>query len=345
MAAHNATYRPLIELARQMGDILSGIGFETGFYTTAADLKIDRFTEDVPGHPDVEHRVTVVHAPGGPLRAVVAVNRREPIPMPHEHFIKTPDDAENFLAIPYVPIHVDVAPFIQRDRQLGDRGLAMIGIGCDPIGDVHGLLGTETLAFWSVQHRDLVHRLLDEQLRRKLDVIQQFNASGIHAEMPVLFTHTGAEIVVPPLHSPSDFRDFCVRYDRPLHDAIHSGGGFVRCHCHGSLSKILEDFVEAGVDMLQPVEPPPEGDTSLEEAKRRIGDRLVIEGNIQFARLAHDEPTAFRDLVRQTVADGKPGGRFVLCPTASPYWTDLPDRALANYQTLIDVALTDGQYD
>ena len=345
MKGRHPSYMPLVDLAREQADVFSPIGFETGFYYTAAPVRIERRVEPVPDHPEIEHHVTVVAAPRGPLREVHAVHKVERLPMPLEHFVKTPDDAENLLAIPYAPLGPDVEPFVERDGQVGERGLVIISIGCDPVGDVHGLLGTERMAFWSFEHRDLIHRLLAEMLRRKLDVVGHFNASGLHRRMPVVFTHTGAEIVVPPLASPEDFRDFCVRYDRPLHDAIHAGGGWVRVHCHGSLSKILEDFVEARVDVLQPMECPPEGDVLLPDAKRRIGSRLVIEGNVQFSRLAGDPPDEFRRLVERTVAEGKPGGRFILCPTASPYWPELPDRALANYRTMVDVALTHGRYD
>ena len=98
---------------------------------------------------------------------------------------------------------------------------------------------------------------------------------------------------------------------RSTEEAIHAGGGYVRVHCHGSLSKILEDFVTAGVAMLQPMECPPEGDVLLADAKRRIGSRLVIEGNVQFSRLAGDPPDEFRRLVESSPFSNLP----VLDPT------------------------------
>jgi hypothetical protein len=339
------SYAPLIELARSQGDILSPIGFETGFCYTAAPLPQANSVEDVPDHPDVEHHVTIVEGPHGPLRQVVALDRIEREPMTVEHYVKTPADAENVLAIPYVPLQLDMTPFVERDRAVGPRGLAMIGLGCDPIGLVHGLLGTERLAVWSVEYRDLLHRMLREFLRRLLDVVHQFAVSGLHRRMPLLFFHTGAEIVAPPIHGPADFHDFVTRYDTPLHAAIHEAGGWIRVHCHGRLDKVLEEFVAAGVDILQPVEPLPEGDVLLSDAKQRIGDKMVIEGNLQFSRLMTDSPDEFRRLVEHTVAEGKPGGRFILCPTASPWWPQLPELALTNYRTMVEVALSAGRYD
>ena len=56
---------------------------------------------------------------------------------------------------------------------------------------------------------------------------------------------------------PADFQEFVVTYDRRLTDIIHDANGLVWCHSHGSINKVLEGFAEAGVDCLQPLEPPP----------------------------------------------------------------------------------------
>ena len=92
------------------------------------------------------------------------------------------------------------------------------------------------------------------------------------------------------------------------------------------------------------VEAPPLGDTPLAEAKRRIGHRVTIEGNVEISRLLDEEPAAFRRRIEQTIADGKPGGRFALCPTASPYPVELSPTAVRNYLTMIDVTLEQGRY-
>jgi len=343
-ASRHESFRPLIDAVREHGDWAVGIGFEQGFCYSAAPVALHTSIEEVPDHADVEHHVTFIDGPQGPLRRVVARSRVGHPDMTVEHFVKTPEDAENLLALPYEPLRPDTARFLELDRTVGDRGLVLVGLGYDPIGEVYELLGTERLAFWSVEHRDLLHRMLGEFLRRRLDVIEHIAQSGVALAMPLMVGHVGAEVVVPPLASPADFRDFVVRYDRPLHDAVHAMGGFVHVHSHGSISKLLEDFVAMGTDMLHPVEAPPLGDTPLAEAKRRIGSDLVIEGNVEISRALDEEPEAFRRRIRETVADGKPGGRFVICPTASPYPVQLSDRAVRNYLTMIEVALSDGRY-
>ncbi len=345
MAGRHRSYGPVIEAVAARADLPAAIGFATGFFDSAGEIDRTTSVEPVRGHPGVEHRITRVRTPDGVLRQVYAVDTANPLPMPVEHFIKTPADVDRFGALPYVPLEPDIEPILELDRRIGDRGIVMVGLGSNAVGQVHQLLGSERMAIWACEHRDLIFRLLDEMLRRKLDVVRALAATGLTRRMPVCFMHVGAEAAVPPLHGPADFRDFVTRYDTPLHEAIHAIGGFVRVHCHGSVGKVLDDFVAMGTDMLHPVEAPPMGDITLPDAKRRAAGRMTIEGNLQIAHLYEDAPDVFAARVERTIAEGKPDGRFCLTPTASPYTVELSDRAVSNYLTLIDLAETLGRYE
>ena len=348
-AALHGSYRPLVAATYKRGDWIAPIGFDGGFYGSVAPLERRTWTEQSAGHETQELRITEVTVPAGRvgpsrvLREVIAFDRVQQLPMTAEHFIKTQEDAEGFLSLPYAPARPDIGGALELDRRIGDRGLIMIGFS-DGTGEVHSLVGTELLALWSVEHRELLHRLLSEQLRRKMDVVKHFISSGLTKQVTAIFGYTGPEVVVPPLHAPSDFHDLCFRYDRQLNELIRSAGAFVHVHCHASINKVLEGFVAMGTDMLHPVESPPMGDTPLAEAKRRVGSQLTIEGNVQISDVMEEEPAAFRRRVEQVVAEGKAGGRFCLCPTASPYAVELSPGALANYLTMMDVAETDGRY-
>jgi hypothetical protein len=70
----------------------------------------------------------------------------------------------------------------------------------------------------------------------------------------------GQERVAPPLHGPLDFHDFNARYDKPIIDLIHEIGGRMHVHCHGSIKRVLNYFVDMQVDVLHPFEAPPMGD-------------------------------------------------------------------------------------
>lgn len=60
------------------------------------------------------------------------------------------------------------------------------------------------------------------------------------------------------------------------------------------------------------------GDVDFADAKRRIGANIALVGNIQTHDLMIATTDQVRRSVRRTMAEGKPGGRFALSPSAEP---------------------------
>jgi uroporphyrinogen-III decarboxylase len=162
-------------------------------------------------------------------------------------------------------------------------------------------------------------------------VIQAFEAG-----LEPAFAWVGPELCIPPLMSPKDFEDFVSRFDKPLIDLIHERGGHAWVHCHGKMGPVLERFVEMGVDVLNPMEPPPMGDLTLEEAFARVGDRMALEGNIETHELMSASKERIRDLVREAIEAGS-GRRFILCPSSGYMECPEPDaRLIENLLTFIE---------
>ena len=128
-------------------------------------------------------------------------------------------------------------------------------------------------------------------------------------------------------------------------DAIRAAGGIALVHCHGRMGPVLEGFVRMHADALHPIEPPPMGDVTMAEAKRRVGNDLCIVGNVQEHDIWTMPNTQFRALVEETVRAGMVGGRLILSPTATPFgWPTMPDLPRENWIAMLDVALETGQY-
>jgi len=160
-----------------------------------------------------------------------------------------------------------------------------------------------------------------------------------------LFGYVGPELCIPPLQSPRDFEAWVVGPDREINDTIRAAGGVALVHCHGRMGPVLEGFVRMHASALHPIEPPPMGDTTLGEAKARIGNDLCIVGNVQEHDIETMPNPRFRQLVAETVRIGKPGGRFILSPTATPFgWPTMSNLARANWITMLEVGLDVGVY-
>lgn len=83
--------------------------------------------------------------------------------------------------------------------------------------------------------------------------------------------------------SPRNFDEFVVKYDNQLIAKIHEYGYLTIIHSHGKVNNFLEKFaLDIGTDGLNVLEPPPMGDVDIADAKRRIGHRTCLIGNIQY---------------------------------------------------------------
>jgi len=129
-------------------------------------------------------------------------------------------------------------------------------------------------------------------------------------------------------------------YDEPMVRSIQARAGFARLHCHGRLRLILEDIAATGCSGLDPIEPPPQGDIELEEVRRRVGEQMVLFGNLEASDLENLPVEEFSHKIRSGLVQGTSGkGRgFVLMASSCPYGRVLSDRALRNYERMVEMA-------
>lgn len=332
VATRHSSYRPVIEVVAEHGDHVLNWGPPGGWFLSQHAL---RTTSHTVSHPDWSETITLWHTPAGDLRTRHLSSKRGLPGMQMEFPVKSLEDVDRFLSIPYEPLlEIDPTGFHQQDELVGERGLVLVSFGQDPIGYVHDLMGSELLAVWSIEERDVILRLIDEFLRRLLDRVALLIASGVGE----VFCTLGQEYVTPPLHSARDFRRFCVEPERQLLHRIHAAGKRLHVHCHGPLDAVLDDFPLIA-DILHPLEAPPLGDVELADGKRRIGDRVCLEGNIQIGDIYATPTNRFVDIVKRAVEDGMPGGGFILAPTASPHTEVLTDLTVRNYVAMVETAM------
>ncbi len=84
-------------------------------------------------------------------------------------------------------------------------------------------------------------------------------------------------------------------------------------HSDGDLSEVIDDLIEIGVDILNPIQPESMDPAAL---KRRYGGRLVLNGAVSIQRtLPFGTVADVRAEIRRLVADCAPGGGFILAPS------------------------------
>ena len=145
----------------------------------------------------------------------------------------------------------------------------------------------------------------------------------------------GSEWVTPPMASPAIYDALVQDQERRLIDYIHhNSGAMVHIHCHGKVRDALPKMIRRGADFTEPVEPPPDGDIAMADAKRIAAGRIALGGNIECRILCNELEAAVEAAVRAAFEGGQE--RFVLRPTEGPT-THMSQREHRNYMRMIDV--------
>lgn len=275
------------------------------------------------GHP---LRRYTIHTPGGTL--TYAVEEHPTTAWVTEYLVKRPEDAD--LVERYMPLpRVDRQAVAREYERLGDAGV-LRGFVC---GDQGGcwqhaaeLYGLEPLIL--ATHRDprWVHHFLTVLLDKKLRFIEESLAG---ARFDLIETGGGAAsstCISPKLH-----REFCLPYDRRLHDALHAHGHCVTYHTCGGMMPILELIVANGCDASETLTPPGMGgDARPAEIKRRIGRQVALIGGLnQHGVLDCGTRAAIRGEVFRLFAELGPGGGYILSP--SDHFFETPVENLQHY--------------
>jgi len=338
MASRHPSYRPLIDYVREKTDpvVFWSAGWGYGLTSTSPEMESKRVVEEDGDWQMIETRLDT---PRGPLLQLFRHSKQGKPGLTAKSFITTPEDVERLLSIPHRAIEPDLEAYRTLVEKVGTDGLVLPVLG-GALMWLHQVMDSETLALWSVTQRDLLHLLLRTFNERALELMGKLMAGGCGPVMGSI----GQELATPPLVGPADFEEFVVEYDRQVFDLVHRYGATVHVHCHGNLRQVLDGFLRAGVDSLHPVESPPMGDITLREFREQVGLRIAVKGNIQIGELYGGRPEEIAQEVRQAFEAAGRDGAFILGPTASPFWPELPERALVNYRTMIDTGLDCGVY-
>jgi uroporphyrinogen decarboxylase len=85
-------------------------------------------------------------------------------------------------------------------------------------------------------------------------------------------------------------------------------------HCDGAVYPLIPDFIELGVDALNPIQLNAAGMGDTKKLKAEFGDKLTFWGAIDTHHvLPNGRPDEVRAEVRQRIKDLAPGGGYVVC--------------------------------
>jgi len=173
---------------------------------------------------------------------------------------------------------------------------------------------------------------VDELMDRATDISIEVGKALITAGVDGIYigdAWSSASII-----SPRQFARFCQpRYARAV-EAFHALGAQVYIHICGNAVPLLEMIADTGVDGLEPLDPL--GGVRVDDAARRIGDRVTLKGGVNTLTLLNGTPD---DVRRETLevldaAHGKCRGLIL------GSGDDIPrDSPFENLDAMVDTAL------
>jgi hypothetical protein len=256
-----------------------------------------------------------------------------------EHWCKSLNDVDAALSVPYAPLEYDISDYVRITTEVADRGIIMASVA-DPLWLAADLMSFGDYTVWAKTETEHFARTVAAMHERVMENLRRMLAVNVVD----LYRICGPEYATPPFLPPAFFERFVVSYVSEMVELIHTHGARARLHCHGRIGQVLDMIAATGADAIDPCEGPPDGDVTLSETKRRVGDQMCIFGNLQLKLLEHGSAAEVEKAVKACMDSAKQGGGYVIMPTAAPIRSPLPERTEENYLRFIEAALEYGKY-
>lgn len=320
------------QLALEKSDLFIGSGVAFHIYAGRQAEQLIKSQEVPTDSSEWVHVITTYHTPQGELRDVFVKSTSGKPGYELEYLLKEPADIRKLLSMPYEPFAFDAKSYHEADACVGERGLALFGLD-HAMYALQRLIGSENFALWSLTDDELLLEAIQLFSRRLHAHVQCAIVAGLGQ---AVFGWVGPELCIPPLMSPTAFDRYVTAFDQPLIETVRNAGGRIWVHCHGKMRPVLKRFASMGVDVLNPIEPPPMGDVTMAEAFELVGDGMGLEGGVE----THDLMTATQARIHEmvhAVLDAGRGRRLILCPSSGYTESVTPsEHEIANWHYFIN---------
>ncbi len=206
------------------------------------------------------------------------------------------------------------------------------GGGSEPFLIYKDLRGQEQAFVDLVENPEMVDYCLD-----KLFALAYEDTLRTLGALPgrVLFTYVAEDMGGQNdlMLSVTHIRSFLLPRMKRIIDLSHDGGAYVFHHNDGAIRRIIPDMIEAGIDLLNPIQWRC-GGMDREVLKRDFGSRVVFHGGIDNQQTL---PFGSASEVRREVLDnlrilGRDGG-YILAPCHNIQALTPPENIVAVYET------------
>lgn len=186
------------------------------------------------------------------------------------------------------------------------------------------LLGYQQLFLDCLRRPDLVESLVEKCVNQSIALVE------IAAELGAEVVMSGDDIADNrrTMMSVKVWESLFMPHFRRWVKAIHDCGLYYWKHTDGNIMSVMDLFVEAGIDGIDPIDPLAKMD--LATVKQQYGDKVAIKGNVDCAFLLMDGPAeAVVESVKNCIRIAGPSGGYACSSSNSIHSGVKPELYLA----------------
>lgn len=254
-----------------------------------------------------------------------------------EPIIKEPEDIYLYRDFyPRVGLNKELAQ--KYYDEIGDDGILRVCVpsfqgGCFQAAEE--IAGTEAMIYACYDDPDWVHEFNEILLNQRLDFIYN-ELKGAKVDLVENGGGGSSDTVI----SPKMHREFCLPYDKRVHDAIHDVGLPVVYHTCGGMKFLVDIIPENGCDASETLSPQSIGGNVNREdrvyVKQTLGSKVSLIGGMdQFNILTEGSREQIFDEVQNLFETFGAGGGYIM--SASDHFFEVP---VENMQAFSDAAHT-----
>jgi len=283
-----------------------------------------RVWKDIPEliSADPDHRIVhhTIETPGGKLSYKTAGDRKTT--WITEYLIKRDEDIH--LIRDYMPVpRLNLPPIEKKYNEIGDARILRGFVWGDQAGcwqHAACLMDISDLIYATFDKPDWVHELLGILLEKKMLFIDSMKG----ARFDLIETGGGSSsstLVSPELH-----QEYCLPYDRKMHNALHDLGFTITYHTCGGTYGIEEHIVDNGCDASETLAPVSVGGNQEPwEFRKKVGSRIACIGGIdQFSVLTTGSAEEIRQMTHKLFRTVGADGGYI-CSASDHFFDTSPE--------------------
>jgi uroporphyrinogen decarboxylase len=225
---------------------------------------------------------------------------------------------------------------LKQNRAAAEAGF-FCHFSCGPgFTKVCDMVGPERLMMAMVDDPDWVRDMAMTDAELCVAIAEEMMARGFHFDAGWAFDDLGYKH--RGFMSVEHYRELFWPGHKLIADCFKSRGLPMLLHSCGYVAEYIPLIIEAGYDLLQPLEV--KAGMDLLKLKKQYGDRLTFMGGIDVRAMAHPDPKVIEEEIASKIPAAKQGGGYVFHSDHS-----VPDNvSFEQYERVIELVRKYGQY-